>query len=199
VFELRGQIHDDDGNVLYDGPIHRINVTAGPCDGVMIEMTWDTPADDDQTDESGTDVDLHFVIAPHEFESPLDCYFMNPNPDWGEVGLFDDDCRMDIDDTNGAGPERITLPQVLPTAPLGGPYVIGTHYYRSTAANEVGDLGPSTVTVRIWVRGELTFEESAVLESQGDWWIAAEIHRDDDGIQVVARNTVHDGVPPARP
>ena len=197
--ELNGVLRDRQGNVLFEGSIQRVRILAGLCDGVVIELTWDTPADDDQTDNSGTDMDLH-LLNPRGSEwnnSPFDCHFGNPSPDWGEIGQIDDNCNMDIDDTNGAGPERILLPVVADTAALEAPYVVGVHYYRSESM--VIDLGVSTANIRIIAGGEVALEASAVLEESGQWWIPAEIHNDGDGLRVVVRDTLHDEVPEPRP
>ncbi len=70
-------------------------------DSITVEVIWDTPGDPNQQDTSdpfdqtpaGSDVDLHFLhpIANGKlFDGTFDCYFANPNPNWGEPGTFDD-------------------------------------------------------------------------------------------------------------
>ena len=65
-------------------------------------------------------------------QSPYDCYFANPNPDWGPTGPVGNP-SLDIDDVNGAGPENINLndPEYTDQTTIPGPYLVGVHYYSS--------------------------------------------------------------------
>jgi hypothetical protein len=85
-------------------------------DGLVIRVTWDTPNDPNQLDTEGTDIDLHLLHPSGEEwnQDPWDCYFANPNPDWGPSGIPNNP-YLTIDDVNGAGPEEIVYPDPLPT------------------------------------------------------------------------------------
>ena len=139
-------------------------IEAVPEKDLHIQLVWATPSDPDETDEFGTDVDLHFK---HEragdrwgnAAGEWDCYFQNSRPDWGNSGDFLDNPSLDIDDINGAGPENVNLnsPEV------GVTYEVGAIYFRSESV--FGETGrdpriehPSYVTLRIFARGELLAE-----------------------------------------
>lgn len=87
------------------------DAAASPGD-VVIELTWHNPDDPDESDDVGADVDLHLVkMGPGKwFDTVWDIYFRNPNNRnepgdlWGE-----EDPRLSLDDSNGAGPERIVM------------------------------------------------------------------------------------------
>ena len=66
-------------------PVARVFINANPDEDIHIQLVWDTPGDDDQTDASGSDVDLHF-LHPRGNDwfraggGDYDCYFANPTP-----------------------------------------------------------------------------------------------------------------------
>lgn len=152
-------------------------VVALPVDAIHVELLWSTPNDDDETDEgpvAGADVDLHFVhpLAASEdidndgvgdgfFDHTFDCFWFNDQPNWGTFDAnIDDDPGLDRDDTDGAGPENMNLngPEV------GLSYTIGVHYW-----NDHG-YGPSFATVRVFIYGQLVYEESDVELTNHDMW-----------------------------
>lgn len=122
-----------------------------------IVLTWDTPADPDQTDANGTDMDLHYLNPMGEWNvAPGDIYWLNPTADWAG-----EDPLLDIDDTDGAGPEVI-----LHNAPRTDvDYRIGTYYYEDRS------FGPSYATLQVFVNGALTFEAVDVfMPNTGAFW-----------------------------
>lgn len=130
----------------------RLFVEAVPDEDIHVQLVWDTPADPDQTDRgfgAGADVDLHLLHPLGSwFCAPRDCYYANPDPDWGAPFDGSDDPSLDIDDTDGAGPEIINLDN-----PVDNPvYGVGVHYF-----NDHGH-GPSFATLRIYIHGVLRFE-----------------------------------------
>jgi hypothetical protein len=163
---------------------------------------WDTPGDDDQTDVSGSDVDLHF-LHPRGNDwfraggGDYDCYFANPTPDWGLAGRNEDNPSLDIDDTNGAGPENINLDQPENTQALGGPYRVGIHYYRADAGAFAGvnTFGFSDVTVRIYLGGVLTHEVTRAMNDTNDFWEVAGIIWTDGDRRVVEINQMSEQLP----
>ncbi|MBU1899175.1 choice-of-anchor D domain-containing protein, partial [Myxococcota bacterium] len=94
--------------------VARVEINAIPSKDLHIQLVWSTPDDPDETDGSGTDVDLH-LKHPNaadlwgEAAGGWDCYFANTGPDWGVAGDVVDNPTLDIDDRNGAGPENINL------------------------------------------------------------------------------------------
>lgn len=139
-------------------------IEAIPDKDLHIQLVWSTPSDPDETDDSGTDVDLHFKHenAGDRWGSAAgtwDCYFQNTSPDWGSTGEFLDNPSLDIDDINGAGPENVNLnrPEV------GVTYDVGAIYYRSESLFGEAGRDPtiehsSYVTVRLFARGDLIGE-----------------------------------------
>jgi hypothetical protein len=143
VVELR--VFDEEGLESCE-PV-RFRVETVTDEDIHIALVWQTPGDDDEHDEFGTDIDLHLLHPRGEWNSEeWDCHWQNPLPDWGAPGDRDDP-RLDIDDTNGLGPENINLSNAEPIL-----YEVGAHYY-----SDNGD-GPSFVTVRIYIDGRLAFE-----------------------------------------
>lgn len=153
--------------------ISRVSVEVKPDADLHLQLTWDTPLDADQTDDDGTDVDL-YLLHPHADgkwrAADYACYFHQPAPDWGEPGDARDDPTLDIDDVNGAGPENINLRAPEETAPLGGLYHIGVHYYRSIRRDETSTYGASEARVKIYLGGDLAWDDKALLRRTDDFW-----------------------------
>ncbi len=148
IFEL--EVTDNYGQS--SRPNCPVVVQAIPDEDIHIQLVWDTPADPDQTDKgfgAGSDVDLHLLHPLGDWNcAPRDVYYANPNPDWGSQFDPSDDPSLDIDDTDGAGPENINLNHPENNRV----YRVGVHYF-----NDHG-YGPSFVTVRIFIQGVLRFE-----------------------------------------
>ncbi|MCK6569847.1 choice-of-anchor D domain-containing protein [Myxococcota bacterium] len=133
-----------------------VTIVAKPEEAIHIQVVWTSPDDPDQTDRQGTDVDLHLRHPTGDwFLAPGDCYYGNPNPDWGELTLESDNPVLDIDDINGAGPENINLNEPENTETLGAPYEVAVHYYSSRERQTGQDYGASTATARIFLQGAL--------------------------------------------
>ena len=154
-----------------------VEVVAVPSDAIHVELVWHTPDDTDQTDEgvgAGADLDLHllhpFATGPDLdedgqpegwFDVPFDAYFANPHPDWGSKDpVVDDNPSVDRDDSDGAGPEIITIAEPED----GVVYRVGVHYWGDH------DFGPSLATVRVYIMGQLVFQESGVGMVEEDLW-----------------------------
>ena len=148
IFEL--EVTDNYGAT--SRPNCQVVVKAIPDEDIHIQLVWDTPADPDQTDTgfgAGSDMDLHLLHPLGDwFCAPRDTYYANPNPDWAVPFDGTDDPSLDIDDTDGAGPENINLNHPENNRV----YRVGVHYF-----NDHG-YGPSFVTVRIFIQGVLRFE-----------------------------------------
>lgn len=152
-----------------------IVVNSLPDEDIHVELTWTTPGDPNETDTEGTDVDLHFrhPNAQRWNQSPYDCYFANPNPDWGPTGPVGNP-SLDIDDVNGAGPENINLndPEFTDQTSIPGPYLVGVHYY-SSGGLFTSDYGPSEATIRIYLGGGLAGTYTKVLDMTDNFWEVA--------------------------
>lgn len=157
----------------------RVTVSAVPDKDLHVQLVWTTPDDPDETDDTGTDVDLHLrhPMADGGWNTDAgiyDCYFANKTPDWGVPLDPADNPTLDIDDTNGAGPENINLARPEPVG-----YDIAALYFRAESA--LGDPDPtiehlSLVSLRIYVRGELLWEQlDKELEHRADLWHAATV------------------------
>ena len=151
-------------------------VDACPCegDGVLLELSWQTPDDPVPGDAAGADMDLHLrhPLAAEWFGQPYDCYFDNPFPDWGQLGNPVDDCALAMD-VIGAGTETLTLEVPENTEVLGQPYLIGVNFYgyRGMAPPEVP--AAIEVTARVWVRGALAYAASRALMMDELWIVGA--------------------------
>ena len=133
-----------------------VNADIAAC-AIKAELTWNT---------NYTDVDGHLIAPCYEIGDGFgDCYFGNKNPDWDNSGgKSDGDPSLDVDDTNGYGPEHI----VLCAPPFNGIYQYKVHYW-----NDNG-YGPSIATVKIYINdsAEPTFQASKTI-SDGEIWDCA--------------------------
>jgi hypothetical protein len=154
-----------------------------PDEAIHVELLWHTPNDVDETDqgpEAGSDVDLHFVHDAYAvsgedldgdgkpdpwFDQPFDCFWFNAHPNWGSFDpSIDDDPGLDLDDTDGAGPENLNL-----NIPETTTYRVGVHYWSDH------QYGKSLATVRIYIYSNLVFEVQDVELVNHDMWNVATI------------------------
>ena len=139
-----------------------VTVIAIPEEAIAIELTWDNPTDPDQADSEGSDVDLHFVKMPAPWFDPVfDAYYANEEPIWNP-----ENPSLDIDDTDGVGPETVQLDNPDDCQW----YAVGAHYFRE-------QWGTAWPTVRIFINGRLIDEiVNQPLFSTDDFWDIARIH-----------------------
>jgi hypothetical protein len=167
-----------------------VNVVANEL--IHIELLWDTPNDPDQTDdgpEAGADLDLHFLHPFASgldvdldgqpdgwFDQPFDCFWFNAHPNWASMDpMIDDDPGLDLDDTDGAGPENINLN--LPENAM--TYRVGVHYWNDH------NFGPSLATVRVYLYSELVFEQAGVELVNHDMWEVATIDWPSGNVELI--------------
>ena len=141
-----------------------LHVRAVPDAAFHTQLTWSTPADPNPADEgagTGSDVDLHVLNPLGCWEDrQWDCHFRTRSADWGVAGFTGDDCSLDRDDTDGWGPENVSLDD-----PAAGTYKVGVHYWDDTG------FGVSYATVIITLDGLVAYEvRDKALPSQGTWW-----------------------------
>ena len=169
TYKVGLKVKDNDGFESCNEAV--VEVRADPNEKVHVELTWTNPEDPDETDDTGSDVDLHMAkMGPGQwFDAPYDIYFRNPNNGGGTGGSgiwSPENPSLDIDDTNGAGPENIQMddPQDCQW------YAVGVHYYEQT-------FGTAYATVRIYINGNLVFEKlNERLQRQGEFLDVARIH-----------------------
>jgi hypothetical protein len=146
----------------------RAVIIANPDEDVHIQLVWDTPGDPDQTDTGrgkGADLDLHFLHPRGNWNAePWDCYWLNPIAPWATSSSLDDP-SLDIDDTDGSGPENINLNNPEEVA-----YRVGVFYFSDH------NFGPTYATLRIYLQQVLVFElRDKFLDRTGRFWDAASI------------------------
>ena len=185
VFELK--VRDNEGFLSCGDPA-RVVVRAIPNEKILIELTWTNPEDPDETDKVGSDVDLHLTkMGPGVwFETPYDIYFRNPNSGAaGDAnGIWNPESpSLDIDDTNGGGPENIQMNDPAPCEW----YAIGVHYFRQL-------FGTAYVTLRVYINAQLVYEDFASMGRGSQFWDVARIHWDSG--QVYDANSSIFNVPP---
>jgi hypothetical protein len=150
-----------------------IRIVAIPNEKILVELTWTNPTDPDESDDTGSDVDLHLTkMGPGRwFEAPYDIYFRNTNSGPGSENnrLWNPESpSLDIDDTDGAGPENAQMNDPAPCQW----YAIGVHYYRQV-------YGTAYATVRIYINGNVVYEKlNQPLTRNGQFWDVARIHWD---------------------
>jgi len=158
TYELELCATDDEG----DSACCTVTVTSRPPGAIHVELSWDTAYGD-------ADVQLLNVTRtpPDGWYTTDDCHWLNMTPDWGPVGPAGNP-QLDIDDTDGYGPENITID----TAPVPGRYHAAAHYYCSSSIGDSvapGD-GPTTATMRIFCSGSLVATYTGItLNRSGDF------------------------------
>jgi hypothetical protein len=171
-----------------------------PPQAIHVELTWSTPSDPDESDEgpeAGSDLDLHFAhpLASEPqayldfegndldgdgaqdpwFNQPWDCFWFNHHPDWGSFDpAVHDDPGLDLDDTDGAGPEMLNL-----NIPENEAYRVGVHYW------DAHGFGLSYATVRVFIYGTLVFEAADVDMAEHDMWEVCRIEWPSGNVQPV--------------
>jgi hypothetical protein len=181
VVELK--VFDDKGTESC-GDQAIVTIRATPDEDIHVQLVWETPTDPDQTDTEGSDLDLHFLHPTGTWNTPPDdIFWSNPTSDWGGP-LESDDPSLDIDDTDGAGPENINMRD--PESGL--TYAVGVYYYTDNG------FGPSYATVRIYIRGTQQFEwRDMYMPAPQHFWYVSTIEWPSTEIRAV--NRVDEGFP----
>jgi len=154
-------------------PDAEVVVNVVPCDALHVELIWDQA----NTSGGSADIDLHMLHPEARgqdidadgrpdgwFDYIYDVSFENMNPEWDSASI-DDNPRLDLDDTDGGGPENINLDKPV----QGHIYRIGAHYWEDMGA------GATSVTVRVFVRGELVHEAKHESLRRCELWEVAEV------------------------
>ncbi len=163
-----------------------IQASVSPDAALHLELTWKTPGDADPSDTgaaAGADLDLHFAhplasVADIDcdgqgdpwFSDPFDAYWVNKEPNWGSFDPnVDDDPKLILEDTDGAGPELLSLaqPQGTNSDPMN--YAIGVHYWNDH------DHGPSEATLNVFIGGVLAGQFGPVKMYELDMWYVGKL------------------------
>ena len=180
-----------------------------PDEAIHVELIWETPNDEDPTDEgqgAGSDMDLHFVHLNNALQNPhgedlyppvhgdgvpegyfddlWDTFWFYVTHDWGQISIGDDDPSLDRDDVDGAGPENLNLNVPEP----GVTYKVGVHYW-----NDHG-FGMSTPTVYIFIFGEKKHGPTGCPMVRYDMWEVGTIAWPSQQVEIW---TCNGQVPPA--
>lgn len=162
----------------------RLEIEAVSGDAIHLQLVWDTPADPDRENDSGSDLDLHFLHENgHWNRSPYDCHWVNPNPNWGDPNDARMNPRLDIDQVHGWGPENINLE--IPEE--GVRYGVGVNYFDDHG------YGPSYATVRVFIDGLLRREFTDRYMEDRQFWHVADI--DWPSAEITERGVITDGIP----
>ncbi len=158
VFTLT--VKNDNG--VWDSTPDELIITAVPGDGFYVQMSWDT----------ATDQDLHILDSPATiWSNPGDCSWCNLNPDWGNIGIPDDDPSLDYDTIDGFGPETTTI-----DSPTSGSYRVQVHFYGQDGGTECLGICPSTqATVDVYIGGVFVQSFTGTLTDAGQVWDVATI------------------------
>ncbi|MBN1946422.1 MAG: choice-of-anchor D domain-containing protein [Bradymonadales bacterium] len=139
-----------------------VTVISVPDETVHLELSWHNPLDPDESDDTGSDADLHLVKVGYNWFDPVfDCYYANQSPNW-QPELP----SLDIDDTDGAGPENIQMDNPLDCQW----YAVGVHYFRK-------DFGTAYADIRVYIDAEQTAELLyRPLSNTDDFWDVGRLH-----------------------
>ena len=141
-------------------------------EGLNIELSWDNATNDQ---------DLHLVDKNQDdrvCNDPWDCHWRNKKPLWfgGTAGVGPNPW-LDVDDTNGLGPEHIKI-----KTPQAGTYRIYIHYYGDYTS---GGNTPTRETLRIYVNGLQSAEYRRTLPRQDAVWAVGDVIWNADGTTAV--------------
>ena len=160
-YEFALRVFDDVGFQDCDAPA-TVTVIALPDELIHIELQWRNPLDFDESDDEGADVDLHLVKLGHNwFDETYDTYYANKSPTWSPELP-----SLDIDDTNGAGPENVQMDNPLDCQW----YAVGVHYFER-------QFGTAYADVRIFIDGvQVRQLINRPLENTDDFWDVGRLH-----------------------
>ena len=128
-YEVKLKVYDREGTASGDTRESVCQFKVVPTSKLHIQLVWDHPSNDQ---------DLHLVYLDKSHvicDKGADCYWSNKSPIW-----FDSDQagaganpRLDIDDTNGMGPENVNIDDPKP-----GIYRVYVHYFAVSGASSAG-------------------------------------------------------------
>ena len=172
-YVVRLTVWNTDGIMSGDTESSRVEFDVIPGDRMHIQLVWDSPSNDQ---------DLHMTYASHDdrvCNKPYDCHWLNKTPIWFTDAGEDDgpNPSLDIDDTNGLGPENINIDDPNP-----GTYRVYVHFW-----GDFNFTGSSSTiqTVRIWLNGVQRAEYRRTMSADKDIWAVGDITWNADGTGTV--------------
>jgi len=137
-----------------------------PWEELSVTLTWD---------QTTADLDLHLIRPDGAYYTDDDCYYGNPEPDWGTAGDSTDNPALSNDHDRG-GPEIVQL-----EAPEEGVYEVLVHYFldRSESGRDVvGSVDITGEGVSLAAVESPTFEEGDVWKVGTIDWSALSFTQD---------------------
>jgi hypothetical protein len=98
VWQFELTVTDADG-LQSESPAYT-TVEVVPWEDLQVSLTWQG---------TGLDLDLHLLAPDGAYYTDSDCFFGNPEPDWGVAGSVADNPFLAADDDMNGGPEIIEL------------------------------------------------------------------------------------------
>ncbi len=172
TYVMRLTVTDDQGN----SDSCEFNVDAFG-EGLRVVAYWNPP--ENPSDHS--DVDLHLLhpnaTAWAEGAGAYDCYYANCQVptvlEWDVPTYRPDNPRLDLDDTNGYGPENINIDEPV----TGHTYTVGVHYYSNNGSSSTAEVyvkiycGEIDLTP-VWETGPFTLHGDNSPEDNDFWKVA---------------------------
>lgn len=160
-YEVTCKVTDSRGTTSQNGSGATVLISAIPSEAIHLQLVWDL---------DGSDVDLHLIreqpAGQFAFnDSTDDCYYSNCKPTH-DGPVWDDadpphvggNPVLDVDDTEGYGPENINVKE-----PLAGRYKALVYYFSDK------DQGPTLATVRVYLYGNLIAEYQKMISDRQKW------------------------------
>lgn len=121
------------------------------------KLRWNTPE---------SDVDLHLIppgATVDDLFTDLDCYYGNQSTFWNAY--------LDVDDTDGWGPEHITIP----STPQPGLYTLVVHYFDDDGATSTDAFVTVETPSQRWNSANLFLQRSYTNDITGDAYAVCQI------------------------
>ncbi len=162
-YVVRLTVWNTSGIQSFDTPQARVEFDAVPAAAVVVELTWNNATNDQ---------DLHLVnvdLDDRVCNVASDCHSLAKTPVWfsGSAAGQGSNPYLDIDDTNGLGPENILI-----DAPAPGIYRIYVHF---NGAIGTGGADPTSNTVKVYINGLQVAEFARTLSAENDVWAVADV------------------------
>ncbi|MBI5511722.1 MAG: DUF2135 domain-containing protein [Deltaproteobacteria bacterium] len=172
-YEVKLTVWNVDGIESGDTESARLEFDVVPGSRLHVQLVWDN---------STNDQDLHLTFKDQDdrvCNSPWDCHWKNKRPVWftSSPAASGPNPSLDIDDTNGLGPENINIDEPQP-----GTYRIYVHYYGDYTAS---GATPTRNTVRIYLNGIDAAEYRRTLTTENKIWAVADVTWRSDGTGIV--------------
>lgn len=157
-----------------------VTLSSVPTGGVHVQMSWTV---------ASNDIDLHLGRGFNvNWCSPDDCYYGNcadnAGVNWdGIAGGTPGDPRLDIDDTQGFGPENIQI-----EAPVDNSYIIGVHAYDGNGGGP--GFSATDVRVKVFINGALSETFDGFLDAKDQFWRVARIEVSGGAVSINPVDTV---------